>query len=189
MSAVWEQEQVAVRNRFALRRLASGVAVLTFLDGGRAHATTVSSVTAVSREPLLVGLCLGRGSLFARLVATTGQRFAVNILGAVQAELASWFADPNRPKGIAQFDCVEWTPDRFSGAPLIAGSLAGLGCRLTDTFVAGDHRVLLAEVVTGQAGSGAPLLSFAGQLHGGELRSLPGRPAHPAATTGKGSAA
>jgi flavin reductase (DIM6/NTAB) family NADH-FMN oxidoreductase RutF len=184
-----EQEQTAVRNRFALRRLVSGVAVLTFLDGGRAHATTVSSMSAVSRDPLLIGLCLSKTSYFARLVTTAGQRFAANILGAGQVELASWFADPNRPKGIAQFDCVEWTPDSFSGAPLIAGSLANLGCRLTDSFVAGDHRVLIGEVITGEAGCGDPLLSFAGQLHDGELRSLPDRPAHPAANTGKGSAA
>ncbi len=167
------------RTRTALRRLASGVAVLTFRDGDRAHATTVSSVTAVSRDPLLLGTCLSRGSAFADLVREEGARFAVNILGAHQAALAGWFADPNRPAGLAQFDCVDWSPHPYRGAPLIAGSLAGLGCDLRSRTPAGDHYLLVAEVFAGVPGEGVPLLSYAGQLHDGTLRSLPERQAHP----------
>ncbi|GLZ39227.1 flavin reductase family protein [Actinokineospora sp. NBRC 105648] len=166
-------------SRVALRKLASGVAVLTFRDGDRAHAATVSSVTAVSRDPLLLGTCLRVGSVFADLVREPGARFAVNILGAHQAAFASWFADPRRPRGLAQFDCVDWTPDPYSGAPLIAGSLAGLGCGLRSHTPAGDHHLLVAEVFAGVPGEGAPLLSYAGQLHDGTLRSLPERQAHP----------
>ena len=173
-------EEISRRKRNALRQLASGVAVLTFWHGNEAHGTTVSAVTAVSREPLLIGVCLRRESQFTRLVSA-GQRFGVNILGAAQARLASWFADPERPHGLAQFDYLDWEPDAFSGAPLITGSLARLGCRLTNAIPAGDHDLLVAEVMNGEAGEGLPLLSFAGQLHDGILRSLPARPAHPAA--------
>jgi flavin reductase (DIM6/NTAB) family NADH-FMN oxidoreductase RutF len=174
-------EEISKRKRQALRRVASGVAVLTFWHGAEAHGTTVSAVTAVSVEPLLVGVCLRGDSRFARMVGCVGQRFAVNVIGADQARLASWFADPGRPHGLAQFDYVDWEPDAFSGAPLITGSLARFGCRLVDVFSAGDHNLLLAEVMNGAAGDGLPLLSFAGQLHDGILRSLPARPAHPAA--------
>ncbi|MGQ0838325.1 flavin reductase family protein [Actinokineospora sp.] len=167
------------RSRSALRKLASGVAVLTFRAGDRAHAATVSSVSAVSRQPLLLATCLRRGSVFAELVRTPGARFAVNILSAEQAALASWFADPNRPRGLAQFDCVAWMPDSFSTAPLIKGSLAGLGCQLRSCEPAGDHYLLVAEGLTAVLGEGDPLLSFAGQLHDGTLRSLPERQAHP----------
>jgi flavin reductase (DIM6/NTAB) family NADH-FMN oxidoreductase RutF len=173
-------EDLEQRRRQALRQLASGVAVLTFWYGNDAHGTTVSAVTAVSRDPLLVGVCLHRDSLFARLVCSTGQRFGINLLSAPQANLASWFADPQRPPGLAQFDYLDWEPDTFSGAPLITGSLARLGCRLTDWIETGDHYLLVAEVMSGAAGEGTPLLSFAGQLHDGLLRSLPGRQAHPA---------
>jgi flavin reductase (DIM6/NTAB) family NADH-FMN oxidoreductase RutF len=173
-------EDISQQRRRAVRQVASGVAVLTFWYGTDAHGTTVSAVTAVSRDPLLVGVCLQRDSLFARLVGSTGQRFGINVLGAPQAHLASWFADPQRPPGLAQFDYLDWEPDTFSGAPLITGSLARLGCRLTDCIEAGDHHLLMAEVMSGVAGDGAPLLSFAGQLHDGLLRSLPARQAHPA---------
>ncbi len=173
-------DDISQRRRQALRQVASGVAVLTFWYGKDAHGTTVSAVTAVSRDPLLVGVCLRRDSLFARLVGTTGQRFGINVLSAHQVHLASWFADPKRPAGLAQFDYLDWEPDTFSGAPLISGSLARLGCRLTDWMNAGDHHLLVAEVMSGAAGDGTPLLSFAGQLHDGLLRSLPGRQSHPA---------
>ncbi|GGS24401.1 flavin reductase family protein [Actinokineospora fastidiosa] len=165
--------------RAALRKLASGVAVLTYRDGEHAHGATVSSVSAVSRDPLLLAICLGTGSRFGELVGTPGARFAVNILGAGQARLAGWFADPRRPLGLVQFDCVDWLPDGFSGAPLIDGSLARLGCEVRSVTLAGDHHLVVAEVVTGVPGDGPPLLSFAGQLHDGDLRSLPERQAHP----------
>jgi flavin reductase (DIM6/NTAB) family NADH-FMN oxidoreductase RutF len=148
-----------------VRRLASGVAVLTVGRGHQVHGATVSAVTAVSRDPLLVAVCLRHGSAFLDL-AQARRRFAVNILSSRQALLASWFADPGRPPGAAQFDCVAWEPDEFSGAPLIVGSLASLGCQVAASVAAGDHEVLLAEVRSGASGAdGAPLLSFAGQLH------------------------
>lgn len=172
------------QTRQAVRQLTSGVTVLTFWHGDQAHGTTVSSVTSVSTEPLLIGACLRSDSRFAQLVTTAGQRFSVNVLGADQARLASWFADPSRPKGLAQFDYVDWEPDSFSGAPMITGSLGQLGCQLLTSFPAGDHDMLVARVVTGRVGSGPPLLNFAGQLQASVLRTLPARPAHPATTAG-----
>ncbi len=139
--------------------------------GDAAQGTTVSTVTAVSRDPLLIAICLARRSTVASL-AMAAQRFTVNMLSAGQAPLAGWFADPGRPGGLAQFDGTEWEPDPFSGAPLIAGALAGLGCRLVSSQTAGDHEILLAEVVTATAREGRPLLYFAGRLHDGMLRSL-----------------
>ena len=44
--------------RQAVRRLVTGVAVVTVWHGDDVHGTTVSSVCSVSREPLLIGVCL-----------------------------------------------------------------------------------------------------------------------------------
>lgn len=158
--------------RRAVRQLASGVAVLAVWHGDAAHGTTVSTVTAVSRDPLLIAACLRRGSTVASL-AKAAQRFSVNLLSAGQAPLAGWFADPGRPGGLAQFDCTDWESDPFSGAPFLTGALAQMGCRLTGSQTAGDHEILLAEVVTASSREGRPLLYFAGCLHDGMLRSLP----------------
>ncbi len=158
--------------RQAVRRLATGVAVVTVWHGDVVHGTTVSSVAAVSREPLLLGVCLRAGSSTTAVIAAAG-RFAVNVLSTAQPTLAGWFADPGRPRGLAQFDHLEWEPDPFSGAPWIRGSLATLGCHLTATVPAGDHDLLLGAVVTARDGEGSPLLHFAGRLHDGTLRVLP----------------
>jgi flavin reductase (DIM6/NTAB) family NADH-FMN oxidoreductase RutF len=170
----------AAPHRQAVRRFSSGVAVLSVRHGATVHGTTVSSLTAVSRRPLLIAACLNRQSSLNDLVTASGQ-FAVNVLGAQQALLARWFADPDRPAGVAQFDHVRWRPDPASGAPLIDGSLATFSCVLVDQIPAGDHLILLAEVTSGAAGEGTPLLHFAGQLHDGTLRNLPRQGGHPAA--------
>jgi flavin reductase (DIM6/NTAB) family NADH-FMN oxidoreductase RutF len=166
--------------RQAVRRLVTGVAVVTVWHGDVAHGTTVSSVAAISREPLLIGVCLRTESGLVEPIGAA-RRFAVNVLSTRQSALAGWFADPGRPRGLAQFDHLEWEPDAFSGAPWISGSLASLGCHLTTTVPAGDHNLLLGKVVTARTGQGAPLLHFTGQLHDGMLRLLPREATHPAA--------
>lgn len=174
---------VSVALRQAVRRLATGVAVVTVWHGDVVHGTTVSSVAAVSREPLLVGVCLREASDLTEVISEA-RCFAVNVLSTRQSALAGWFADPGRPKGLAQFDQLEWEPDAFSGAPWISGSLASLGCHLTTTVPAGDHNLLLGEVVTARTGEGAPLLHFTGRLHDGMLRILPREVTHPSVRAG-----
>jgi len=162
----------------AVRRFTTGVGVLTVWHGDVVGGTTVSSVTAISRDPLLVGVCLCQSSSLTA-VLRDARRFALNVLSARQSALAGWFADPARPRGLAQFDQLEWEPDAFSGAPWISGSLASIGCHLTATVPAGDHILLMGEVVTARTGEGAPLLHFTGRLHDGMLRILPRELTHP----------
>lgn len=164
--------------RQAVRRLVTGVAVLTVWHGDVAHGTTVSSVAAISREPLLIGACLRAESGLVEVI-DQARCFAVNVLSTRQSALAGWFADPGRPPGLAQFDHLEWEQDAFSGAPWISGSLASLGCHLTTKIPAGDHNLLLGTVVTARTGEGAPLLHFTGRLHDGMLRILPREATHP----------
>ncbi|MFY1701792.1 MULTISPECIES: flavin reductase family protein [Micromonospora] len=154
----------AAAHRAAVRLIASGVAVLTLTVGGEMHGVTVSSLTAVSRDPLLVGICLNHRSAFLGLVKSR-RLFAVSVLDATQADAARWFADPRRPRGRAQFDQIDWEGDRTSGAPLIGGAMAWMSCRLVTGVDAGDHELLLAEVLQGSAREGRPLLSFQGGLH------------------------
>ena len=172
-------DEIDRQRRMATRQFATGVTVLTAWHGSAAHGATVSAVTTLSRTPLLLGVCLRGGSAFASLASTAG-RFAMNVLGAQQALLAGWFADPTRPGGLAQFDHVDWETEMFSGAPLLAGCLAGLGCRLSSTVAVGDHELLIAEVVTARHREGAPLLSYGGQLHDSVLRLVPRKHPHPA---------
>ncbi|MFJ9506541.1 flavin reductase family protein [Streptomyces anulatus] len=162
--------------REALRRLAAPVAVLTVCHRASPHGTTVSSVSRVSRTPLLMGACLRAGSSFASLAAEEG-RFSINVLDSEQGPLARWFADSTRPDGIEQFAGLAWRPDEFTKAPRLEGALAHYSCRVSGRFVVGDHEVLLGQVVRADHGDGEPLLSYAGGLFAAGLRpARTGRP-------------
>lgn len=155
----------------AFRRFATGVAVLTVWHGETAHGATVSSVSTLSKEPLLIGASMRSGSAFTEVVGVA-RRFAVNVLSDRQGALAGWFATPERPYGLAQFEHLDWEPDAFSGAPWIDGSLASAGCWVTAIIPIGDHDLILAEVITARLRDGAPLLNFSGRLHEGKLHLL-----------------
>ncbi|WP_411104997.1 flavin reductase family protein [Streptomyces sp. cmx-4-9] len=154
--------------RRALYHLASPVSVLTVDNGGRLHGTTASTVTLVSREPLLVGVVLRAGSSFGALAVAEG-RFVINVLDAGQAGLARWFADSRRPDGGAQFDGVPWTPDPYAKAPLLDGAMAHYSCRFHSRHPAGDGELLLGYVVRAAAQAGPPLFSYTGGLFSGAL--------------------
>ncbi|MDG9703209.1 flavin reductase family protein [Streptomyces sp. DH37] len=150
-------------SRRALRCLASGVTVLTVNSDGLLHGTTVSSLVAISRTPLVLGACLRLSSGFTELARKSGS-FSVNVLSSEQASVARWFASPDRGQGGAQFADVVWSTDRHTGAPLLDGSLAHMACAYLGSQRIGDHDLITAEVIAGAPGTGVPLLSFAGGL-------------------------
>lgn len=151
--------------RRTVGRFATGVTVVTVgPDGdGHPHGSTVTAFSSVSLSPLLVSLCLGRGSgLLARL--RTGTACAVNVLAADQVGIARHYADPRRPRGAAQFAHGAWRTGAVSGAPLLVGALAWLECTVVARHPAGDHEIVLAEVRHTGYAEGAPLLHVDGVL-------------------------
>jgi flavin reductase (DIM6/NTAB) family NADH-FMN oxidoreductase RutF len=164
----WVRQDPAERRK-ALYHLASPVSVLAVSHEGQLHGTTASTVTLVSREPLLLGVCLRAGSSFGRLAVAEG-RFTVSVLNSEQAALARWFADGSRPDGSEQFDGLDWTPDSYAHAPLLTGALAHYTCRVHSSHPAGDSTLLLGHVARAHPGGGAPLFSYAGDLFASTLR-------------------
>jgi flavin reductase len=147
----------------ALRRLASGVTVLTVRRAGLAHGATVSAVLPLSRKPPAIGACLRTSSIFTGMAVEEGF-FSVNVLGAEQAALAVRFATAGRPPGDAQFAGLDRTSDRVTGAPLLRGCVANLSCRVSDCIRVGDHDMIIAEVIAGSAGVGGSLVTYTGRL-------------------------
>ncbi|MEU9031069.1 flavin reductase family protein [Streptomyces sp. NPDC048383] len=166
--------------RLALRRLASGVTVLTVSQGGVRHGTTASAVVTLSRDPLVLGACLRPTSTFASLVRRAG-RFSVNVLSSAQNDVARRFANPGRPLGDAQFEGFDWSTDPLTGAPLLGGSLAHMACRILGWHQVGDHDMLLAEVTGGSHTVNSPMLSFAGRMHSAAVTPAASSGASPAA--------
>ena len=152
--------------RRTLGAFATGVTVVTTHGAAGEHGMTANSFTSVSLDPPLVLLCIRTGSRGETVIATNGV-FAVNVLAADQEALSLRFARRDRPCGHAAFHGVDHGR-AATGSPILAGVAAYLDCRLTTVHSAGDHAILLGEVLAFQGdGERAPLV-----FHGGRYSTL-----------------
>jgi flavin reductase (DIM6/NTAB) family NADH-FMN oxidoreductase RutF len=125
-----------------LSRWTTGVTVVTARAGERIHGMTVSAFTEASLQPPLVLVCADKASHTHPVIAEGGV-FAVNILASEQAELSNRFA--SKHDEFRRFEGVSWDT-AVTGAPLLAGALAALDCRVVAAHDAGDHVVYVGEV-------------------------------------------
>jgi len=140
----------------AYARWATGVTIVTARAGERVQGMTVSAFTEVSLDPPLVLVCIDRRAS-TRSVIEEGGVFAVNVLTRGQEGLAQRFAS-----GAAEDRRFADLPyeSGATGAPLLAGAVASLDCRLSATHEVGDHIVYVGEVVGLRFGDGDPLLFY-----------------------------
>lgn len=161
--------------RHSLGRYATGVTVVTCTVGGVDHAMTANSFTSVSLDPLLVLVCVERDTRFHEAVVESG-RWAVSVLAQDQRRHAVWFATRGRPLE-GQFLQVPHVRGPLTDAPLLTGAVATLEVRSVGLHEAGDHDILVGEVVAlGPVDdSKAPLLYFGSRYRelGAELADSP----------------
>ncbi|MGX1096356.1 flavin reductase family protein [Amorphus sp. MBR-141] len=144
------------RFRGAMRRIASGVTVVTS-DGAHGRVgVTVSSLCSLSLEPPSVLFCLHRENRSLPALTANGV-FAANILAHGQQRVASSFAGLIPELREDRFAAGEWT-SLVTGAPFLAGALCCFDCRLADVFDFGSHRIIAGEVVAVELEGGDPLL-------------------------------
>lgn len=142
--------------RESLAQFASGVTVVTTSAGGRAVGFTASAFTAVSLEPPLVLVCVGRQSS-AHDDMLASEHFGVSIL----AEDQRWIAEQFARKNVDRFEGVSVRAGGVSGVPFVEGALVHLECRVHTRSTAGDHSILIGEVVDTEVAPGRPLLHHA----------------------------
>jgi flavin reductase (DIM6/NTAB) family NADH-FMN oxidoreductase RutF/DNA-binding FadR family transcriptional regulator len=159
-----EQPLDAGAFRQVIGRFMSGVVVITATHQGERRGMTVSAIASLSLDPPMIVTCLNAASATQEVIRRAGA-FAVNILAEDQEQLAGIFARP----GADPFPDLPWEPG-ITGAPLLAGALAVLECRIAQEVRGGSHRVLLAHVVRASAGEGSPLAYFRGRFGRIELR-------------------
>ena len=153
----------ALAFRRAVGRYATGVTVVTTVRDGEQHAMTANSFTSVSLDPLLVLFCPEKLARFHDAVLATGQ-WAVSVLAEGQEEVSRRFAVRGRPLE-DQFDGVPHTVGPITGAALLHGALAAFECRTASVVDAGDHTIVLGEVLGLSVPDphADPLLYFEGQ--------------------------
>jgi 3-hydroxy-9,10-secoandrosta-1,3,5(10)-triene-9,17-dione monooxygenase reductase component len=143
--------------RTTLGHFCSGVTVVTAAASDGPAGMTAQSFCALSLDPPLILVCPGKSSTSWPRIESAGS-FCVNVLAEDQEELCRTFAT----KGTDKFAGVGWSPGPFTGAPVLAGGLAWMECRMEQLHDAGDHAIVVGRVLDLQSRDGRPLLFFRG---------------------------
>jgi len=153
MSRIEKQQFRRICGKFA-----SGITVATVLDAaGAPHGMTANSFTSVSLNPPLVLVCVDHR---ARILEhfRIGEHFGVNILGASQRHFSDKFAG----SGYDRFEGVEWHAGQ-TGVPLLPDVLATIECARMKVVTAGDHDIVIGEVLHANCQDGDPLVFYGSQ--------------------------
>ncbi|MEO6604971.1 MAG: flavin reductase family protein [Aeromicrobium sp.] len=159
-----EVAQAAARQyRDVLGQYASGVTVITTIQGGKPVGMTCQSFTSVSLDPPLVAFLPQKTSRAFAAIRQT-RRFCVNMLAADQAEVSNVFASRAEDK----FTDIKWTTTA-SGSPLLEGIVGYVDCTVQDVHEAGDHYLVIGKVEElGQGAEDRPLLFHQGRYRTAE---------------------
>ena len=136
--------------RDAMSCVAGSVSVVTTCVGEGPYGTTVTAFVSLSMEPPMILVSLARtSSLLARVGG--GSPLGVNVLAADQAGIAAQFSRP----GVDRFAGIDWREVR--GAPILSGVHAWAALAVSRRVEAGDHVLLLGDVLAAHGGDGEPL--------------------------------
>ena len=131
--------------RRVVGRFATGVTVITAMLDDEHHAMTCNSFTSVSLDPVLVLFCAEKVARFHDVVLAS-RAWAVSVLAQGQEDVSRRFAVRGRPLE-DQFVGLPHTLGPRTGAAVVDGALASLECRTVSTTDAGDHTVVIGEVL------------------------------------------
>lgn len=132
------------RFKSVMGHFATGVTIVTAIDSAtnKPVGFTAQSFLSLSLDPPLVAVSPAlTSSSWPKIAAADG--LCINILGADQEAMCRGFAQPSEDK----FAGVGYRPAPITGAPLIEGSLAWIDGRIEATYPAGDHEIVVINVL------------------------------------------
>jgi flavin reductase (DIM6/NTAB) family NADH-FMN oxidoreductase RutF len=144
--------------RQCMRRLGSGVSVVTFVHDGEIGGITATSVTSLSMKPASIVVSVRFGSSILPHLLSAG-RFTVHLLAEAMQRPADAFAGRLGPGQRAQFVEMNAVP----GGQRIDGALAHVDCCIAKTIPVFTHLLIVGVVENAEVGPyGRPLLYFDG---------------------------
>ena len=148
----------AAEFRKVLGQFATGVTIITAMDGDEPAGVAANSFTSVSLDPPLVLFCVAHtSSTWPRI--ERARKFAVNILGEHQEEVCRLFA----MKGADRFGQVSWRQG-VGGSPVLDECIAFLDCEFWAEYDGGDHIIVVGRVLDlGVNHDAGPLVFYQGQ--------------------------
>jgi 3-hydroxy-9,10-secoandrosta-1,3,5(10)-triene-9,17-dione monooxygenase reductase component len=143
--------------RTVLGHFATGVTIITAMDGGEPVGVAANSFTSVSLDPPLVLFCAGKDSSTWPRIKTAG-KFTVNILNEHQEDVCRVFAQ----RGADRFSRIGYRPSA-GGSPILHDVLAYIDCEIEAEHDGGDHVIVVGKVLElGVLSEDGPLVFFRG---------------------------
>lgn len=143
--------------RTVLGHFATGVTIITAMDGDEPVGVSANAFTSVSLDPPLVLFCAAKASSTWPRIERAG-RYTVNILNEHQEDVCRVFAT----KGADRFSRIGWRPSS-NGQPILHDSLAYLDCELEQQHDGGDHVIVVGRVQElGVLSEEGPLIFYRG---------------------------
>ena len=128
--------------RAGMRRLAASVCVITAHDSnGQRHAMTATAVTSVSDSPASLLICVNRQTTLHTILAA-GDSFAVNVLGADQADISVQCA--SNEAGEARFAHGDWATHH--NLPYLQNAQAVFFCDSANNMIHGTHLIAVGNI-------------------------------------------
>ena len=143
-------------------RFTTGVTVITTDGPAGAYALTANAFSSLSLDPPLVLVCVAKnGRAVERLLQNAV--FAVNILGGEQTAISQYFASRDRARDASMIGEIAHRVGRTRAA-ILDGVVAYVDCRMAASHDAGDHVILVGEVLDlGKSEGERPLVFYQGK--------------------------
>jgi flavin reductase (DIM6/NTAB) family NADH-FMN oxidoreductase RutF len=139
--------------KVAMSRFTTGVTVVTTHFEGQDWGMTCNSFNTVSLEPAMV-LWSIRKEAHSHQAFTQSGSYLVNVLQSDQKDTALRFASGPQPQRFAQQASERTAHNNIK----LHGSVAWFECRLAQVVSAGDHDILIGEVLGYGSQDGAGLV-------------------------------
>ena len=142
--------------RESMRLVPSPVTVIVGGSGEQTRGITIGSFTSTSLDPPLITFNVSKGANFHDLIED-GLLLAVHLLADDQAELSNRFAIPDLTSA-EQFANLDASVDS-DGLTVLKDTLGIFTCRVAANYLAGDHTIVVARVLSFVEGrDGSPLI-------------------------------
>jgi 3-hydroxy-9,10-secoandrosta-1,3,5(10)-triene-9,17-dione monooxygenase reductase component len=138
----------------------SGLTIVASIVDAAPVGLTCQSFFSVSLEPPLVALSVGKSSTSFQAIRRA-EAFSVNVLAAHHRRISDTFGR----SGTDKWRGVDWHHGSW-GQPVLEGAVAWLECRIRDVHDAGDHEIVVADVLDiGCDETAEPLIFFRSKYH------------------------
>lgn len=129
--------------RTGMRKLVSGVSLITSVDGTRRVGLVATAVSSLSVDPPSLLICVNQQASAHDAIRRSGFA-AVNLLRNDDLTIADSFSDSSRRS--ERFTRGDWKTLKTS-APILETSLVSFDCEVLETFEHHSHTIFVLNVV------------------------------------------